>query len=87
MEVSYNFIIIIFPIILVFSIFSIFITPLLINMLAEQLLTFSNILYPIIFQWWYFLLAFGINIFVYISAYAITWFLNFRKYKIWSFME
>lgn len=87
MEVSYNFIIIIIPIILIFSIFSIFITPLLINMLAEQLLTFSNILYPIIFHWWYFLLTFGINIFIYIGAYAITWFLNFRKYKLWSFME
>lgn len=36
MEVSYNFMIIIIPIILTFSIFSIFITPLLINMLAQR---------------------------------------------------
>ncbi|WP_338962228.1 hypothetical protein [Spiroplasma endosymbiont of Lasioglossum villosulum] len=87
MEVSYNFIIIVVPLILIFSVFSIFITPILINILAQQLITFSHVIYPIIFRWWYFLLAFGINIIVYISAYIITWLLNFRKYKLWAFME
>ncbi|WDA54177.1 MAG: hypothetical protein PPFGHCPK_00607 [Spiroplasma endosymbiont of Drosophila atripex] len=87
MEVSYNFIIIVVPLILIFSIFSIFITPILINILAQQLITFSHVIYPIIFRWWYFLLAFAINIIVYISAYIITWLLNFRKYKLWAFME
>jgi len=87
MEVSYNFIIIIVPLILIFSIFSVLITPILINMLTAELISFSNIIYPLIFRWWYFLLAFGINIIVYLTAYIITWYLNFRKYNLWSFIE
>ncbi|WP_339049059.1 FtsX-like permease family protein [Spiroplasma endosymbiont of Colias croceus] len=87
MEVSYKFIIIIVSLILIFSVFSVFISPILINILSQQLITFSHVIYPIIFRWWYFLLAFAINIIVYISAYIITWLLNFRKYKLWAFME
>lgn len=86
-EVAYNFIVIIVPLILFFSIFSVFIAPILIKMLAQQLILFSKIIYPIIFHWWYFLLAFGINMVVYVSAYIITWWLNFRKYKLWAFIE
>lgn len=85
-EIAYNFIIIIVPLILLFSIFSVFVSPVLINVLAQQLTIFSNVVYPIIFCWWYFMIAFGTNICIYVIAYIITWFFNFHRYSLRKFM-
>lgn len=82
LEVSYNFLAIIMPVLVISSLFSVFIAPPLVLVLSNLLATFAKIAFPVIFHWWYFALMIAINILIYLVSYVITWKLNVNNRQL-----
>ncbi|WP_375316934.1 ABC transporter permease [Spiroplasma endosymbiont of Virgichneumon dumeticola] len=81
-EVSYNFFFIVIPVLVISSLFSVFIVPMLVNNLATLLTSFAKIVFPVVFRWWYFAVMVFINIIIYFVSYVITWKLNINNKQL-----
>ncbi|WP_342276845.1 ABC transporter permease [Spiroplasma endosymbiont of Nebria brevicollis] len=84
-EVSYNFFFIIIPVLVISSLFSVFIVPILANTLAVLLTNFANVVFPVVFRWWYFAIMIFTNIIIYFVSYVITWKLNIKNKTVNDF--
>lgn len=82
LEVSYNFFLITIPILVISSLFAVFIVPSLVTILSGLLSTFAKITFPIIFRWWYFALMISVNLLIYLISYIITWRLNVNNKQL-----
>jgi len=81
-EVSYNFFLIMIPVLVVSSLFSVFIVPILVGTLASKLTIFAKIIFPIIFRWWYFAIMVFVNLIIYGFSYVVTWKLNINNKQL-----
>lgn len=81
-EVSYNFFFVMIPIIVISSLVAVFIVPNLVGVLAQLLTNFANILFPVVFRWWYFAIMIFTNIVIYFLAFVITWKLNINNKQL-----
>lgn len=83
-EISYVFLLTTIPILIIFSLFSIFIAPLLSGFVSMAISNFLFINVPVIFKWWYFALTLLIVLIIYLISYVITWSLNVNNKKLMS---
>lgn len=83
-EISYVFLLTTIPILVIFSLFAIFIAPFLIGVVAGAIATFLSINVPIIFKWWYLALTILIILLIYFVSYLITWSVNVNNKKLMS---
>lgn len=75
-EISYIFLVVTLPLLIICGIFSIYVAPLLVGILSSSLTNFTNIFFPVVFRWWYYGLSFLTIILIYFISYLITWKLN-----------
>lgn len=81
-EISYIFLLVTIPILIIFSLFSIFIAPILTGFIASAIANFLSISVPVIFEWWYVAIALLIVLLIYFLSYIITWSLNVNKKQL-----
>lgn len=83
-EISYVFLLTTIPILIIFSLFAIFIAPFLTGFVASAIANFLSINVPIIFKWWYFAIALLVVLLIYFLSYIITWSLNVNNKQLMS---
>lgn len=83
-EISYIFLLLTVPILIIFALFSILIAPILTGVVATIISNFLSINVPIIFKWWYFALTILTVLLIYFISYVITWSLNVKHKKLTS---
>lgn len=82
LEVSYNFFLVMIPVLVMSSLFAVLIVPSLVTVLSNLLATFAKIAFPIVFRWWYFALMISANVVIYLISYIITWKLNVNNKQL-----
>ncbi|MBE4703775.1 ABC transporter permease [Spiroplasma platyhelix] len=83
-EISYVFLLTTIPILIIFSLFAIFIAPVLVGVVAGAISNFLSLNVPIIFKWWYFALTLLVVLLIYFISYLITWSVNVNNKKLMS---
>lgn len=83
-EISYIFLLLTVPILIIFTLFSILIAPILTGVVATAISNFLSLNVPIIFKWWYFALTILAVLLIYFVSYVITWSLNVKNKKVTS---
>ncbi|MDQ7983040.1 MAG: ABC transporter permease [Spiroplasma sp.] len=81
-EVSYIFLIVMIPLIVVFSLFSVLIAPILTNFLAGSLANVIAQQLPVVFLWWYYAIPIFVIVLIYFISFVITWKLNINDRQL-----
>lgn len=82
LEISYIFLTITIPLLIIFGLLSVYIAPVLTLIVANALTQFASIAFPVVFKWWYFALSLLIAISIYLFSFIITWKVNVKSNEL-----